>query len=68
MVSAGNHNLVPGIVIIRVQGEFRLVNYENYTGNGKTCEIRIRLDLRIVSVRLREQPNSVIGGKFHCKN
>lgn len=68
MVSAGNHNLVPGIVIIRVQGEFRLVNYQNYTGNGKTCESRIRLDLRIVTVRLMEHPNSVIGGKFHCKN
>lgn len=46
MVSARNQNLVPGIVIIRIQGEFRLVNYENYTGNGNSCEIRIRLDLR----------------------
>lgn len=66
MVSARNHNLVPGIVIIIVQGEFRLVYYEDYTGNGKNCEIRIRLDLHTVTVRLLEHPNSVIGGKFHA--
>lgn len=39
----------------------KFVKYTQVTGYGKTCEIRIRLDLRIPPM---EPPNSVIGGKF----